>query len=449
MKIVIAGAGEVGTHLAKLLSFEAQNITLIDIDKDPLDLAVQALDIRVLCGNATSLNLLKEAEVDKADLLIAVTALETVNIAICAMAKQLGTKQTIARTSNTELFEAQSEIDFASIGVDELISPEFLAADEISMLLDQSIYTDSYEFEEGALSIVGLRLPPDSTFVNQRLEDIVAQTKGLDFILVSVREKISGRTIIPRGDTLLKAGDQVFFTVNKRSNDNLYKVLGHVRHEVERLIILGASEIGMKLAQDLSKKDFKIKLIEKNEAVAFKAADILPNVMVIHGDGRNIDLLIEESVASMDAFVAVTGDSETNIMSCLLAKSRGVKKTIALVENIEYLQLLNSIGIDTVINKKILVSNSIFKHIRKGHVVSLAKLSDMHTEILEFKVHAKSKVCNKKIKRIDLPRTAVIGGVVRNGEGFISLGNFKIQEGDRVVVAVLPEAIKKVEKLFK
>lgn len=449
MKIVIAGAGEVGTHLAKLLSFEAQNITLIDIDRDPLDIAVQALDIKVLCGNATSLNLLKEAEVDKADLLIAVTALETVNMTICAMAKQLGAKQTIARTSNTELFEAQSEIDFAAIGIDEMISPEYLAADEIAMLLDQSVYTDSYEFEEGALSIVGLRLPADSSFVNQRVEDIVAQNKNLDFILVSIREKISGETIIPRGDTLLRAGDQLFFTVNKKSSEGLYGVFGHSAHEVKRLIVLGASEIGLKLAQDLSKKDFQIKLIERHESIAFKAADVLPDALVIHGDGRNIDLLIEESVETMDAFVAVTGDSETNIMSCLLAKSRGVRKTIALVENIEYLQLLNSIGIDTVINKKILVSNSIFKHIRKGHVVSLAKLSDMHTEILEFKVHAKSKVCNKKIKRIDFPRTAVIGGVIRKGEGFISLGNFKIEEGDRVVVAALPEAIKKVEKLFK
>lgn len=449
MRIIIAGAGEVGLHLAKLLSYESQNITLIDIDKEPLEEADQYLDIRVLRGNASSISLLKEAGVVHTDMVIAVTSSESINITVCTIAKQLGAKKTIARINDSELFMAQEEVDFKAMGVDELISPEYLAATEVSLLLNQNVFTDSYKFDDGALTMVGVTLQEHSSFVGKSVQEISKNTFELEFVLVIIQKISTGHTLIPRGDTILHAGDQLYFTTTEEGVPMLYKALGQKHVEMQDIMVLGASEVGFQVAKDLSEKKLHVKLIERDKNLAFEVADLLPDCLIIHGDGRNIDLLLEESLEDMDAFVALTGDSETNIMSCLLAKSKGVKKTMALVENIDYFKLLHSIGIDTIINKKLLASNSIFKYVRKGQVVSIAKLSNTHAEILEFRVLPKSKVCNKLIKDIRFPRAAIIGGVIRDGIGIITLGSFQILAGDRVLVCTLPEATKKVEKLFK
>ena len=449
MKIIIAGAGEVGLHLAKLLSFESQNITLIDLDKEPLEEADQHLDIRVLKGNASSISVLRDAGVQDSDMVIAVTSSESINITVCAIAKQLGAKKTIARINDSELFTSQNEVDFKAIGVDELISPEYLAAEEVGLLLNQNVFTDSYKFDDGALTMVGVTLQEHSLFVGKSLEQIAKEITELEFVLVVIQKISTGHTIIPRGDTILYAGDQLYFTTTEEGVPILYKALGQKHLEMRDVMILGASEVGFKVAKDLSETNINVKLIEIDKELAFEVADLLPNTLVVHGDGRNIDLLLEESIENMDAFVALTGDSETNIMSCLLAKSRGVKKTMALVENIDYFRLLHSIGIDTIINKKLLASNSIFKFVRRGKVISLAKLSNTHAEVLEFSVQKKSKICGKRIRNIDFPRGAIIGGVVRDGEGVITRGNFRVLVGDRVLVCTLPEATRKVEKLFK
>jgi len=218
--------------------------------------------------------------------------------------------------------------------------------------------------------------------------------------------------------------------------------------EIKNVMILGGSKIGYKTANDLCKNSFRVKLIENNKAKAFEIADDIPSCLVINGDGRNVELLMEESIADMDAFISVTGNSETNIMSCLVAKSKGVKKAIALVENMDYFQLSQSIGIDTLINKKLLAANTIFRYVRKGEVVAMTKLNNMNAELLEFVVTPNSNVSGKLIKDIDLPRSAIIGGVIRNGEGLIALGDFKIFSGDRVVICCLPQSISKVEKFF-
>jgi trk system potassium uptake protein TrkA len=213
-------------------------------------------------------------------------------------------------------------------------------------------------------------------------------------------------------------------------------------------MILGGGKIGYNTARELCKKKFKVTILEKNKKKAFKVADLLPNALVIHGDGRNSDLLDEEDLSSMDAFISVTENSETNIMSCLMAKTKNVKKTIALVENMDYFQLSHSIGIDTLINKKLLTANTIFRYIRKGDVVDMTTLNNLNAEILEFVVNANSKVANYRIKDIDFPRTAIIGGVIKEGVGIIALGDYKIEPGDRIVVCCLPRSIKRIEQLF-
>lgn len=448
MKIIIAGAGEVGFHLAKLLSYESQDITLIDNNRNNLVYADTHLDIRTLKGDATSIQILKEAQVKNVDLVISVTSSEATNITVCVLAKQLGAKRTIARISNTEFLDYKEEIGFDKFGIDELISPEALAAREIELLLNQSAFDDSYEFEDGALTMIGLSLSRTATFVGKTVEEAAKIFPALHFVPIAIQRFGTQYTLIPRGDTQFKEGDQVYFVTVPNGVAELYKLTGKVKQTIKNVMILGGSKIGKKTAADLARNNFKVKLIENNREKAFDLADELPNILVINSDGRNVELLEEENIHDMDAFIAVTGNSETNIMSCLVAKSKSVKKTIALVENMDYFQLSHSIGIDTLINKKLLAANNIFRFIRKGEVVAMTKLNNMNAELLEFIVKSSSEVCNKKIKDLDFPRSAIIGGIIRDGEGIIALGDFMIRSGDRIVVCCLPRSINKVEKLF-
>ena len=448
MKIIIAGAGEVGFHLAKLLSYESQDITLIDSDKESLSYADNHLDIRALKGDATSISVLEDARVSDSDLLIAVTSSETTNMTLCMLAKQLGSKRTIARISNTEFIENKETIRFKDLGIDELISPEELAASEIQSLINQSAFNDTYEFEGGTLTMVGICLPNGALFVGKNVKDAAATFPEVHFMPSAIKRAGTQFTIIPRGDTVFQAEDQVYFITSKEGVEELYKMTGTVKKDIKNVMILGGSKVGQKTARDLCSRKFNVKLIEKDKQKATELSEQLPNALVINGDGRNVALLEEESLSAMDAFIAVTGNSETNIMSCLVAKSKEIKKTIALVENMDYFQLSHSIGIDTLINKKLLAANNIFRYIRKGEVVAMTRLNNLNAEILEFIVKPKSAVNGKYIKDIDFPRLATIGGVIRDGEGRIVLGDFKISQGDRVVVCCLPSAIPKIEKLF-
>lgn len=448
MKIIIAGAGEVGFHLAKLLSYESQEITLIDTRKDSLGYAGEHLDIKTIKGDATSISILREARIGTAALFIAVTSSETTNITASVLAKQLGAKKTIARISNTEFIDDKETIGFSKFGIDELISPESLAAGEIELLLNQYGFNDTYEFEEGALTMLSLRLSRTATFVDKTVREAAELYSELHFIPIAIQRYGTQYTIIPRGDTQFKEGDTVVFMTSKGGDEELFELSGKVKVEIKNVMILGGSKIGYKTARDLCASKFNVKLIENEKTVAEDLADQLPNALVIYGDGRNVEILQEESISEMDAFISVTGNSETNIMSCLLAKSKGVKKTIALVENMDYYQLSQSIGIDTLINKKLLAANNIFRYIRKGEVVAMTKLTNMNAELLEFVVKPESKITNNQIKDLQFPKSAIFGGVIRNREGLIPLGSFTIEAGDRVVVCCLPRSISEVEAFF-
>ena len=448
MKIIIAGAGEVGFHLAKLLSYEAQEITLIDTDKERLAYADTHLDILVLKGDATSIRVLREARVEESDLVIGVTSSETTNLTLCLLAKQLGSKRTISRISNPEFMDNRDNINFGQLGIDELISPERLAALEIQQMLNQSAFNDTYEFEGGLLTMFGVILPKTAPFVGKSVQEAARVFPELNFMPIALQRMGTQFTLIPRGHTIFKEGDQVYFITSDQGVEDLYKLTGMQRHEIKNVMILGGSKVGIKTAKDLCERKFNVKLIEKAKEKAFDIADLLPHALVINGDGRNVELLEEENLESMDAFIAVTGNSETNIMSCLVAKSKRIKKTIAMVENTDYFQVSQSIGVDTLINKKLLAANSIFRYIRKGKVLAITRLNNLNTEILEFEVKATSLVNGELIRELDLPSEASIGGVIRNGEGIIALGDFRIAQGDKVVVCCLPKAISKIEKLF-
>jgi trk system potassium uptake protein TrkA len=449
MKIIIAGASDVGLHLAKLLSFESQNITLIDNVKQDLNYAETHLDIRTIQGDPSALSTLKKADAGDSDMMIAVTPSETTNLMCCLLSKQLGCKRTIARVTNIEFDKYKEDVDFNALGIDELISPEELAAKEIELLINESAFNNSYEFEGGALTMMGTTLQESAPFVGKSVKEAAAVFSEVHFMPIAIKRAGTQSTLIPRGDTVFEAGDQVYFTSSKSGMDSLYELIGYTKQEIENVMILGGGRIGNKTAEDLCGKGIRVKLVEVDKEKAIKLSGNLPNTLVIHGDGRNADLLVEENIGGMDVFIAVTDDSETNIMSCLMAKSKNVPKIIALVENVDYFELTKSIGVDTLINKKLLTANSIFRYIRKGKVVDLAKLNNMDAELLEFVVSDQSKVLGKKIKDLDISRTATIGGVIRGNEGVIALGDFEIMAGDRVLMCCLPKSISRIERLFR
>lgn len=448
MKIIIAGAGEVGFHLAKLLSFESQDITLIDNNKSNLIIAENQLDIKTLEGDSASISVLKEANVQNCDLVVSLTTSETTNFTTCFLAKQLGAKRTIARISNSEFIEGNKEIDFSSIGIDELISPESLASEEIKLLVHESAFTNSHDFENGILKMMGVKLEKNAPFIGKTVMESASVFPGVHFMPIAIKKENSDTTIIPRGDTVFSQGDQVYFITNEKGLKELYDLIGTEKQNIDNIMILGAGRIGSKLAKELSNEGLNVKIIEINSEKANHFVEEVKNVMMLNVDGRNVDLLVEENLENMDAFIATTGNSETNIMSCLMAKSKNIKKTIALVDNMDYFNLSQSIGIDTLINKKLLAANDIFRFVRNGDIVELAKLNNMDAEIVEFNVSEHSKVLNKKIVNLDFPRKAIIGGVIRDKKGLIVLGDFEIKLGDRVLVCSTAEALKKVESLF-
>lgn len=447
MKIIIAGAGDVGFHLAKLLSYESQDTYVIDFDGEKLNYINNHLDVITKKGDATSINLLKDIGIESADLLLAVTESQNTNFTISVIGKSLGAKKTIARIDNPE-FLKNEEIDFKDFGVDFMISPEELAAEEIKMLLNQSSFNDTVAFENGLFNVMGITLGYKSPLLDLTVKEARDKFYNVDFMTIAIKRDGVAQTIIPRGDTEYRLNDQVYFSIPNYSLDSIYPIVGKKQINIKNVMILGGSSIGSKTARNLCKENFKVKLIEKNKNKSLILAEELNNTLLINGDGRDIELLEEENIRDMDAFIAVTGDSETNIMSCLVAKSKGVKKTVALVENMDYINISQTIGINTLINKKLIAASNIFRHIRKGEILALANLHNIDAEVFEFEVQPDAIVTKKPIKELKFPRDAVFGGIIRDGKAYIVHGDFQIQSGDKVIVFCLPEAIGIIEDLF-
>ncbi|MFW5760057.1 MAG: Trk system potassium transporter TrkA [Cyclobacteriaceae bacterium] len=446
MRIVIAGAGEVGFHLAKQLAQERQDITLIDLDQEKLRYVSNYIDIATIRGNSTSSFVLEQATIGKADLFIAVTNSEENNLATCMIAKHLGAKKTVARISNVEYLLHKDRLDLSKLGIDELISPESLAAREIKRLLREAALTDTFEFDKGSLSLIGINIDENSQLNKKSLIEMGSEFKDHNFVTVAILR--NAKTIIPHGKTIFETNDHAYFIANPSGVERLIDISGKTRKEIKNVMIMGGSKIGYHAARRLSNK-YSIKLIEKDKDRSAELADLLPNTLVINGDCSNVGLLKEEGIDDTDAFVAVTGNSETNIISCLLAKNYGVNKTIALVENMDYIHLSQNIGVDTMINKKLIAANFISRYIRQGEVISLAGIHGVDAEILEFEVHDNSRITKNELKDINFPKSAVIGGVVRRGVGYTVQGNFQFEPKDRVVVLSQPECLHKVESFFK
>lgn len=452
MKIVIAGAGEVGSHLAKMLSNESNDITVIDMDQKRLDALSANADIVTVEGNPSTIHTLQEARVADADLFIAVNPSDSqdVNIVSAMLAKKLGSKKVTARINNEEYLTYENKYLFTEMGIDLLFYPEKIAAGEIADLLKRTASTDSMDFARGKLQMAVFKLEEESSLLGMNMQEFsqLAAEEGMKYRVVAISR--NNQTIIPKFDTKFKYHDLVFIISKREGMDMLMKYIGKKNIEVNSLMILGGSPIGEMVAKQMAKELDSVKLIELNKEKCLNLSEKLPgNVIVVNGDGRNSDMLIEESIKDFDAFVAVTNSSETNILACVAAKSLGVARTIAEVENIEYIRLAESMGVDAVINKKLITAGRIFKFTLSNKVRFIKYMSGTNAEILEFIVAPDTKITKVPLKDMGFPRNAIIGGIIRGNESFIAVGDTQIQAYDRVAVFALPEAVKEVDKFFR
>ncbi len=446
MNIVIAGAGDVGFHLAELLVTENQNITLIDNDQEVLDYAGSHLDALTVRGDATSMAVLQQARVANADLMLAVTTSEKTNMMAAIISKKLGCRSVIARVDNEEYMCAEHMGTICSLGIDQIISPRKLAADEIERLIKQCSFTDIFEFENGKLSLLGITLDDDSPLVGVRLSDIDHLEAKVNLHPIAILR--GHKTIIPRGFTQLQRADHIYFITKPERQQLVQEFVGKKNRKVKSIMILGGTDLAISTAR-LLQDDYSVTIIEKNKRRCQYINEQLNNVLVIKGDYTNIDLLQEEGLDNMDAFISLTGNSETNIISCLTARNHGVYKTIAQVENKEYIHISQNIGVDTLINKKLLAANSIFRYIRKGNIEAITSLHGVDAEVIEYVITKNNQLTKKKVKDLHFPETALIGGVIRGEQTLIPNGNTQLQLDDKVIVFALPQAIKRLEELFR
>jgi len=446
MKIVIAGAGDVGFHLAELLAFEQRDIVLIDNNQDVLDYAATHLDVMTLRGDASSIEILEQAQVSRAGLVLAVTTSEKTNLLTAILAKKMGARQTIARVKTMDYLEDEQRKMFEELGVDALIAPSQLAAEEIQRLIGQCSFTDIYEFEEGRINLVGLTLGEFSPLANVKLSELYRIDPEVTVRPIAILR--GHQTIIPNGETMLLRNDHIYFITDKEDIDALVTIVGKKKLKVKNIMILGGTDLGVATAK-LLENDFRVTLVECDKDHCKYLSEILNHTLIINGEPSNFDLLVEEGLDNMDAVIALTNNSEANIIASLTAKNHGVYKTIAQVENKEYTHISQNIGVDTLINKKLIAANNIFRYVRKGQVAAVTSINGVDAEVIEFVVHKENQLTRKALKDLHFPKSALVGGVIRGKESLIPDGNFRFQVDDKVIVFALPEAIAKVENLFR
>ncbi len=446
MKIIIAGAGAVGFHVAELLSNENQDITLIDTDEEVLLQASTQLDVLTICGDAASINIMQQAKVEKSDLFLAVTTSEKTNLLLAILGKQMGARKTVARVNNPEYFEKIQKEKFKQIGIDEIISPEILAAKEINRLLKRASFTDLFEFENGKISVVGFTVDTMSPLANRKIAEIDTVNDHFNFRGVALLR--DSKTLIPRNDTRLRKGDHLYIATQNTSMDAAMSFAGKQLKPIKKVMIIGSTSLALRTAQ-LIEKDYAVTIVIKNKEKGKKFIEQLRYCLVINADPSNIETLKSEGLERMDAFIALTPNSETNIITSLSAEQLGVYKTISLVDNVNYTHISQNIGIDTIINIKLIAANNIFRFVRKGKVEAIASLHGVDAEMIEFQIHKNNKVTKHPIRNLHIPKKAIIAGVVRGKDSFIPDGDFLFEINDKVIVLALPEAIPQVEQIFR
>lgn len=443
MRIVIAGAGEVGSHLAKLLSDEEQDIMLIDADAERLAVLDANYNLMTYVGNPTSFSTQRDAGVAGCDLFIAVTPYESNNIVACSIAKNLGAGITVARIDSYDFMAPANADHVRHMGVDRVIYPEHYAAQEIITALRRTWVRNWFELHDGRIILAGVKLRPGAPLAGMKLRDFSSTNHHFHVSAI----KRNHETIIPRGDHRMEAGDILYFTTTRDNIDDLLVLTGKNAHKIKKVLIMGGSKIAIRLVNS-AHDEFRFKIVESDLELCRKLPQKCPDCEIIHGDARDIDLLADIGISDMDAFVALTPSSETNIFTCLTAKELGVKKTVADVENIQFISLAENLNIGTVINKKLLASSTIFQLLLDADSSTSKCLALADAEVAELEARAGSKITRSPVKDLSLPKELTLAGLIRNGEGMLITGNTHIEPGDHVLVFCLSGALHKVERLF-
>lgn len=447
MRIIVAGAGEIGSHLAKMLSMEYHEITVISPDEESLERISGESDIITVEGISSSIETLQKARIANADLFIAVNpdSEQDINIVSSILAKKLGAKKVTARINNEEYQKNENRILFTDLGIDSLFYPEKIAATEIVNLLKQNTASEFMNYSHGKLQLIVYKLVECSPMVDRTVAELRERTQNL---FRSVAISRDNKTIIPKSATRFKVGDVVYLVSKKEGMEQALSLSGKSKVSVRNLMILGGGRIGEMVAKAMEKQVENIRLIDINPEKCAHLSEVLDKTLVINGDGRNSDLLMEEGLKDMEAFIAVTSSSETNILSCVVAKRMGISKVIAEVENFEYIKLAEEMGVDSVINKKLITAGKIFRFTLSNKVRSIKVLNGTDAVVLEFIVNTNSKITTGKLKDLHFPEEAIIGGFVRGNESFIADSESTIRPYDQVVVFANPEAVDKVDKFF-
>ncbi|MDR1881113.1 MAG: Trk system potassium transporter TrkA [Tannerellaceae bacterium] len=444
MKIVIAGAGEVGTHLAKMLAHEKQDIVLMDPNEERLHFSTSGAEILPLTGNPTSLRDLMEAGVKNADLFVSVTPEETANITACMLAANLGAHKTLARINNYEYLLPKNRELFEKLGIGSMIYPEMLAAEEIVTAIRRPWTRQYWELFDGALILIGVKVRNNSQLVDTQLSDLMQTNKLYHIVAIKRRNE----TIIPRGSDRVESGDILFFTTTKEHVKDVQLHAGKTDPEVKKIIIMGGSRIAIRACEYLP-GHVRVKVIEMNKEKSHRIAEVVPgNVLIINGDGRDLDLLVQEGIKDAQAFVALSENSSTNILACLAAKRFGVVKTIAKIENLDYIPLAESMDIGSVINKKLIAASHIYQFLLDADVSNVKCLAFANADVAELVARPHSKITKKQVKDLHLPKDMTLGGLIREGKPMMIKGDTQIQAYDNVVVFCLDTAMRKLEDYF-
>ncbi len=445
MNILIAGNSQLSLHMANLLANEKHSVTLICPDRDLVRMIDSHTDLMTYIGNSTNLRVLKELGVKKMDLVLCLHLDGPTNLLTSILCKKLGAKKCISKVHDIETASDFSREVYLELGVDHLVSPEKIVTQEIVSHLNNTAAAEMFNFSGNLLSLILIKLEKAAPVLGRSLKEIALENPGLEFRTVAIHR--GTKTFIPKGDDLFQEGDLAYVVSKPEGFEKLLKLSGKKPFLVKNVMIVGGGHVGA-LTASLLEKEMNVTLFDIDPARCSDLSEMLNNTLVVNGDARDITLLEDERIGNADALVAVTNNSETNILTCLLAKKYGVKKTIALVDNIDFIEIAMNTGIGTVINKKLAAASYITKFTMLAKVESIKCLTNTDAEVFEFLAVPKSPITKKPIKKLKLSDKAIIGGFIRDNMGYISKGGLKIEPGDKVVVFSLPQAFHLVDKMF-
>ncbi|WP_029911321.1 Trk system potassium transporter TrkA [Pelobacter seleniigenes] len=449
MKILIVGSGQVGYFLCDRLSREGHEVTLVDQSEEIVQRAQDRLNVMGVVGNGASAEILEQAGIKEAEIFIAVTNIDEVNILACLLAREYQVGVLVARTKNIEYTSHKAVLSKEKLGIDLLINPEDAVADELTKLACNSKAFDVAEFAEGQILFQGYRIGPESPLCDLSLAEL-GELRGMyRFVVVAISR--GNTTIIPRGDDVIQDGDRIYIFAPQPelpAINYLLQAEGIDQRRVRRAFVLGGSRIGLQVAQNLEKLNFQTKLVEKDEDRCYKLAEQLHKAVVINAEGLDVETLLDEGLAEAGVFIAVTDNDQTNILTCLLAKQHKARRTLALVSQPELIGLATELGIDACISPRLAAAGAILKFVRRGDIISLTAVEGSNSEVLELEIKKDSGLHGRTLQELHFPRGAIIGAIVRGDKYDIPTGDSTLEAGDRVVIFTLPEALQKVERFF-